>query len=130
MPGIYLQRNNNGYRYYNAVYTAPATATNGSIVRVYNDNFNGDISTTLSYQSTGTYHLTSTTGIFNINTTSLFFTNIYKASDIVPSVIIWDIEDVNTINIRTYRSSTGVLHNTGFTLNMELRIYYNYVIGT
>ena len=129
MPGIYLQRNNNGYRYYNAVYTATATATDGTIRHVFNDNFNGDIETVLYYQSVGHYHLKSTTGIFTANTTCLFFTTMYKASDIIPSSIIWDIQDANTINIRTYRTSTGALHNTGFTLNMELRIYYNYIIG-
>lgn len=130
MPGIYLTKNNNGYLYYNAVFNAPASANNAVLDNIYHDDFNKSINTVLYYQVTGTYFLISDQAIFDFAKTSVFLTNVYKASDIIPSVIIWNYDNPYQLSIRTYRTSTGALFNTGFKLNIEIRNYYNYIYSS
>jgi hypothetical protein len=129
MPGIIINRTNLTYQFYNAVYTVTASTNNATLLNVYHDDFAGDIQPQLFYITTGTYSLKSTIGIFDINKTSLFLSTVYKQSDVIPSVVTWEVSNANTILIKTYRTNTGALNNCGFSLNIEVRNYYSYIIG-
>jgi hypothetical protein len=130
MSGIYINRNNSGYRYYNASYTATASTNDSNVIQVFNDDFRGAINGTMFWASTGTYSLETTSPIFVQNLSSIFITPMFKSAITINSIITWEWKSTSQILIRTYLASTGVLTNTGFTLNLEYRLYYNYVYST
>lgn len=129
MPGINLIRNNNGYRYYNACYTASAT-NDSNANQVFNDNFNGLINGTMLRTGVGIYSFESSSPLFVQNLSSLFFTPVYKTGDFIPYFVSWEFVNSQQFLFRFYRTTTGVLTDLNFTLNLEYRLYYNYIYST
>lgn len=117
----------NLYRYYNATFTASANTNDGIVQQIFNDDFSGRIFGTLTWTSTGTYQLTNTSSLFVQNLSCLFITPMFRTGITLNSNINWEWKDATTFTIRTYNSSTGALANTGFLINLEYRLYNNYV---
>ena len=125
---ITINNNNRRYRFYNAIYTASASATDSNVTQIFNDDFNGNILGVMTWVSTGNYSFECTRPMFAQNLSSMFFSAQLKASTTIQIHLQWEWKSTSQILIKTYNGS-GTLINAGFNLNLEYRLYNSYVFS-